>query len=233
MKTLITFLFFLTAFDAESQLLGTIRDDDGYTNVREQPYTKSKVLGKIYDDQIFQIWDLDYDTIPNWRKIYKWYPEKRTSLIGWMHVSRVKDLDFLLEPVSPELSNDENTLTFQNDSIFFQIEFVSFDSTKHEIVRHEQGYIRTVDGKHARGTDGGMPTEGISKITFKLNGNEILFPKEAYSDLYNFRKSTFAFLVNNTGTIMIKSYNSDGAGFYMLVWKIKDNKYFERFIGTI
>lgn len=233
MKCLITFLLFLGPFVGQCQWLATIRDDDGYTNVREAPSTKSKILGKIYDDQIFHIWDLDYDTIPKWRKISKWYPEKQKSLVGWMHVSRVRELDFLREPVSAKISENGRLLTFQNDTILFQIEFEEFDSSKHEIVRHERGHIRTVNGKYARGTDGSMPSEGIRSIRFFLNGQKISIPKEAYSDLYEFRKSTFEFLVNTTGTIMVKSFNSDGAGFYMLVWKFKDYQYFERFIGTM
>ncbi len=233
MKCIITFLLFFGSFVAQSQWLATIRDDDGYTNVREQPSTKSKILGKIYDDQIFHIWDLDYDTIPRWRKISKWYPEKQKSLVGWMHVSRVRDLDFLREPVKAEVLENGQLLTFRNDTLILQIEFEDFDSTKHQIIRHERGYIQTVDGKHALGTDGNLPSEGIANVQFTINGNEVYFPKEAYDDLYEFRKSTFKFLVNRTGTIMVKSYNGDGAGFYMLVWKFKSNQYGGRFIGTM
>lgn len=233
MKLIVTFLLLLGSFIAESQWLGIIRDDDGFTNVREEPSINSNILGKIYDDQIFHIWDLDYDTIPKWRKISKWYPEKRTSLVGWMHVSRVRDLDFLHEPVSAEVLDNGRWLTFRNDTIFFQIEFEDFDSTKHEIIRHERGYIQTVDGKHALGTDGSMPSEGIRNVRFFINGKKIFIPEEAYSDLYECRKSTFKFLVNRTGTIMIKSLNSDGAGFYVLVWKFKSDQYLERFIGTM
>ena len=176
---IIAFFLFL---EVNGQWLGTIKDPDGYTNLREEPSIKSKIVGQFYDDEIFQIGDLDYDTIPNWRKVGRWYPERRESKGGWMHVSRIQDLDYLPEPVRPKLSEDGKILTAKNDTIFFQIVFEDFDSTKHEIVRSEHGYIRTIDGKYPQGTDGYMPREGIKSVTFQMNGKTVQFPKEAYFD---------------------------------------------------
>jgi len=68
-RTLTITVLIILSLDANSQWLGTIKDPDGYTNLREEPSTKSKIVGQFYDDEIFQIWDLDYDTIPNWRKV--------------------------------------------------------------------------------------------------------------------------------------------------------------------
>jgi hypothetical protein len=234
MTRILTFtITFLTVFQLSAQWLGTIKDPDGYTNVRTEPSTKSEIKGQFYDDDIFHIGDLDYDTIPNWRSVgTSWRSERQLG--GWIHKSRVQDLDLLPESVIAKASKDRNTITFENDTILFKITFQQFDSTLHEIERGEQGYIKFIDGKYPQGTDGYMPREEIKNVTFTLNGKEVEFPKEAYFDLYNFRKDTWRFFRNRrTGTIMIRSYNSDGAGHYMLVWKFNNYKYKGRFLGSI
>jgi uncharacterized protein YgiM (DUF1202 family) len=70
----------------------TIIDPDGYTNVREEPDTQSKILYKIKEGfgGILEITDN-----PNWyRVIYSKegggeYPDKNNFIKGWIHKSRV------------------------------------------------------------------------------------------------------------------------------------------------
>jgi hypothetical protein len=229
--TLLGFLFI--SFQSQAQWLATIKDPDGFANIRELPTIKSSIEGKFFEDEIFHIWDIDYDTIPNWRKVSLWNAESQNSVEGWMHISRIQELDSLHELAFPVLSKNGNTLTIKNDTIFFQIEFEKFDSIEHDIVRNENGYISSIDGKFPVGTDGRLPREGIKKINFSINGEIVEFPQDAYFDLYNFRKDSFKFLINRNGTIMIRSYNSDGGGFYILVWKFKNHSYQSRFVSGI
>ncbi|WP_436515414.1 SH3 domain-containing protein [Ekhidna sp. To15] len=233
MRTTFSILLICIAGLTQAQWLGIINDPDGYTNVREQPTTNSKILGKFYDNEVFQIWDLDYDTIPNWRKVYKWNPESREALVGWMHKSRIKDLDFLPEIQGFELSQNGSVLTLNKNGIFFQLEFEQFDSTKHEIIRDERGYITAIDGKYPQGTDGYMPREGVKSAVLKINDKTYKFPKDAYRDLFEFRKNTARFFYKKDGTYMIRFYNSDGAGHYMLVWKFQNGEYLGRYLGSI
>ncbi|MBV6643194.1 MAG: hypothetical protein KI791_20915 [Cyclobacteriaceae bacterium] len=223
----------IVAFQLNAQVLGTIKDPDGYTNVRTEPTIKSEIKGQFYSDEIFLIADFDYDTIPDWRFVGSGYTSEH-QLRGWMHASRVQDLDLMPEPVRPEISEDQKTITFKNDTILFKVTFQEFDSTNHKIIYDERGYITSIDGKYPQGTDGYLPIENIKNIIFNINGKQVDFPKEAYFDLYNFRKNTWRFYRNRlTGTLMIRSDNSDGGAFYMVVWKFNNYQYKGRFLSSI
>src|SRR5947209_4526150 len=45
------------AVSVSSAQLAVIRDKDGYTNIREKPSLESKVLGRIYEGDIFYYWE--------------------------------------------------------------------------------------------------------------------------------------------------------------------------------
>ena len=56
---------------------------DGYTIMREESNTKSKVICKIYEGNKFLI----LDKSKNWWKI------KHNGMLGYMHKSRIKIVD--------------------------------------------------------------------------------------------------------------------------------------------
>ncbi len=77
------FLISLNMFGNEQ--LGKINDPDGYTNVREHPTTKSKILFKITDSEYFYY---ESSNVKDWCKV--------TSMdgnSGFMHQSRIESLN--------------------------------------------------------------------------------------------------------------------------------------------
>ena len=76
------FLISLNMFGNE--LLGKINDPDGYTNVREKPTTKSKILFKILDTEYFYY---ESSEIDDWCRITNMNGDS-----GFMHQSRIEGL---------------------------------------------------------------------------------------------------------------------------------------------
>ena len=72
-----------SAKKSSSKIFGIIVDPDGYTNMREESNTKSKVICKIYEGNKFLI----LDKSKNWWKI------KHNGMLGYMHKSRIKIID--------------------------------------------------------------------------------------------------------------------------------------------
>ena len=67
-----------------NELLGKINDPDGYTNVREKPTTKSKILFKILDTEYFYY---ESSEIDDWCRITNMNGDS-----GFMHQSRIEGL---------------------------------------------------------------------------------------------------------------------------------------------
>jgi hypothetical protein len=53
MRTLLFLFITLTWTNVESQILSVIDDPDGYTNIREGKGTNTKIIGRIYEDEVF------------------------------------------------------------------------------------------------------------------------------------------------------------------------------------
>lgn len=66
--------------------VGLINDPDGYTNVREDASLKSKIVGKIYKDQVFQYFPSE-DA--------KWYCVAVDGNGGYIHSSKVVSIAIL------------------------------------------------------------------------------------------------------------------------------------------
>lgn len=79
---IIGLLFSLNVIGNEQ--LGKINDPDGYTNVRENPTTKSKILFKILDTEYFYYESSD---ISNWCRVTNMNGDS-----GFMHQSRIEGL---------------------------------------------------------------------------------------------------------------------------------------------
>ncbi|MEO9513596.1 MAG: SH3 domain-containing protein [Flavobacteriaceae bacterium] len=81
-KTIFILFVLLITFTGYSQSkIGVINDKDGFTNIRADKSTKSKIIGKIHDNEYFTFFEND-DT--NW-----WIIETENGQIGYLHKSRV------------------------------------------------------------------------------------------------------------------------------------------------
>ena len=100
MKQLLFVLFVLISFSSISQNLkfGIINDPDGYTNVRSEPRGNSKIIRQINENEVFSY---TYTDSHDWYEVtlINCHDSNNTtyfpSMVGYMHKSRVRDLDSL------------------------------------------------------------------------------------------------------------------------------------------
>lgn len=97
--------------------------------------------------------------------------------------------------------------------------------------------VKGIDGQVFWGTNGDIPKTKVHKIKVISNGVNIQVPDTAIAGMFNPNFGcnkidcyNFVYLSNDKKRIYIVMNNSDGAGFYIVVWIFKDNKYYDRVI---
>jgi len=228
-----TCIFILTisfiSLYSKAQEYAIIKDKDGFVNVRKGPNAKSEIIGKLYVDDIFS-----YDTeseSAGWVEIYKEDIKKDNSMIeGYIDKTRLFPLS-QLKSLGRKFTGS-HSVGIKNDSISITINASAFNAKSHKLHYDGQNQLISIDGKHIWGTDGNMPKVKITGVNVSINNTNIIIPKSEFGDLYepNFRLF-HAYLFKN-GTIYIEMDNSDGVGAYTIIWVIKDNKYFKRYIDN-
>ena len=231
------------AFQLATAQLAIIKDKDGYTNVRELPTSKSKVIDKVYDFEVFYAYDgtggLDYEVPKQWDYIL--YNYEKTEYFssepefGFMHRSRIQyltDFDILNTSIIGSnfirLKNDSNTIQVK-------IECDNFVDSSHHIEYKGKYNIIHIDGRMSWGTDWGMGhmlKTKINSISVDMDGNSIVLPTFAFDDLYNPNLSkTEVYVDKASSNLYITMLNSDGAGAYLVALVIHNGKYHSRFVG--
>ena len=124
---------------------------------------------------------------------------------------------------------DWKTINGKTEKIKVRVNTSSYLSRKHKFLKIDNDtYL--IDDKRFWGTDGEIPKIGISSIQVSINIIPIILPVNAYNDLYEPHLETLSYTYGPGNTIYISMNNSDGAGGYSIIWIIKDNKYYARYI---
>ncbi len=197
-----------------------IDDKDGFTNIRLKPNSKSKVIGKIKDGELFYC--LSDDTKNEWIPI-----DFNDTLSGYIHKSRVKFLKELPFLKYREIFNYYTI--FKNDSIKITITAEDFEPNRHQITK-KNGFVTLIDGKKPWGIDGGLPYTGIKEIKIQINDYVFDLPKDELIDLFHPSFEELHVYVSKDSLIFITMSNSDGAGAYELGFVIKDRSLLKRYI---
>ena len=197
-----------------------IKDKDGFTNIREEPNVKSKIVGTIKDDELFYcLWNEGHDD---------WYEIDFRASSGFIHRSRIQSLADLPHENSSKQIKD--TLFLAKERLLVKIVKADFIELEHKIVENRQKGIFLVDGKEPWGIDSGIPSMSIKSIDITLDNESFNIPKRELADLFNpnFGSSQLYFKDKNTFYLVME--NGDGAGGYGLAFVFKDKKYVNRYI---
>ncbi|MEZ4772462.1 MAG: hypothetical protein R3D00_04705 [Bacteroidia bacterium] len=227
--------------------LAIIQDPDGFTNVREEHGIQGKPLDQIKDFEVFWVIESE-DNQSAWRDVsfYRHFddlPEakqlklkdklymNRLWLYGYIHESRIRFIEDL--PGINQISKNDSAAEFSNEKISVKIEVSSFDARNHNIVFNEN-WISEIDGAVPFGTDGEMPIAEISAVSVSSEDFQLSIPREMLRDLFlpNIKAWRAGVFIGPKDELYIVMHNSDGAGYYDLVWVIKDGKTLGRFAGT-
>lgn len=117
-----------------------------------------------------------------------------------------------------------------------------FDSTRHKITRKiidSASLVTKIDGRSFFGTDGYMPTMEIDSFVIRVNGHELSFPRNQYSDLFNPQiayKSKQGhgsdginpYESKNGKYLEVEIAGSDGVGYYRVVFYFDHRKFLRR-----
>ncbi|MDH3649696.1 MAG: hypothetical protein OEQ53_08430 [Saprospiraceae bacterium] len=210
-------LFVTTAFAQ----LAIIQDKDGYTNVRLEPYGQSEVIHMLYNDQVFWYDEDSIIGVSDWIRIYvpkdaySLNCQEQAALEGYVHRSRIQPLDQLQK--------------CQGDSLSFRYVIEPFDP-EHRIIDTEGEWIVAIDGRSFWGTDGVLPMTQIAEIQVNLWDARIHIPKVLYSDI--FQSNNDFDIYRREETFFIYNPNSDGAGYYEIVWVITKDGVQQRLVGS-
>jgi len=195
--------------------VAVIQDEDGFTNVRKIPDSKSEITHKIKDSEIFSYEESEND----WVKVYipknKYHLncDQQDTIIGYIHKSRLNPIEKLKPYSGTEFS--------------FKYKLADF-SLKNKISNFDGKWLTKINGRRVYGTDGNIPKIEIKKIEVKLNGHSIDIADVFYTDLFECDNNVV--INKNKSDYIVHQWNSDGAGAYLLVWVFGNQKLKQRLI---
>lgn len=202
-----------------------INDRDGYVNVRKEANKQSKIIDTLLNGHLV----FTMENEGNWVNID--YFRKEEDASGFIYKGSTKQISDY-----PKFKNRmllTNKVSLSQDGIEITVTEKKFEATKHKFnySKENKKVITLIDNKIYYGTDGELPKTQYHNIKVKIKNKVIELPNSATANLYepSLDKVTVNYDKAND-RIFISSYNSDGAGGYIAVWKIEKGKYKERYI---
>ena len=191
-----------------------IADPDGYTNVREQPNSKSKILYQVKNFEVFLISEQEGEWVEVFipRNKFSIYDTPEQYIRGFMHQSRIRQL--------------ENLKIYTGTNFKFSYTIKTFNPEEHIIQWEDDKYVTFIDGQYVWGTDGDFPKNEIAKIEIELDGRKIPISPTLYSNLFECDNNFKIYELDSV--FFIEQWNSDGAGGYLLVWTVNENGVVQR-----
>ncbi|WP_313376757.1 hypothetical protein [Chishuiella sp.] len=183
--------FFCCIFTINAQYkapFAIIKDKDGYVNVRENSSIKSKIIDKIYLNQVFEDQRHFGSSTRDWIYIsYGVKYDKKTQYFkektGYIYADRILYLENL-----PQLKKrviNKNNIEFNGNGIKMILKFGKFNNQFH-IIKKSNGYVEKIDNEIPWGIDGILPEPFIEIKTIHLiiNDKEFSFPKNSLQGIY-------------------------------------------------
>ncbi|MDR3011041.1 MAG: SH3 domain-containing protein [Sphingobacterium sp.] len=212
-----------------------IQDKDGYVNVRQNPSIKSPIIGKIYNNQVFEDLSQFGSNSNNWIYIsygnnYDKKTQKFEEKSGYLYIDRILFLQKL-----PQLKRkiiDKNNVEFFDNEVHLKLNFGTFDVKSHRITKDNNDIVINIDNETPWGIDGILPenlTE-IKSIKLIYKNKEFLFPRKSLLGLFQPNIDNMYVSMNND-TFFIVMSNSDAGGAYNIVWTVYKETIINRFIN--
>ena len=203
-----------------------IYDKDSVCNVRSSAKTGNNITDKLKNGHLIYC----FANNTNWINID--YTKNKNELNGQVYKDRVIFISTYLEV--PMLTKENFKITLKKDSIKVIITAKRFEKSKHKFTffKETKNQIELIDNKKYWGTDGGVPQTEYKSIEVTIGQRKMLLPKTAIENLYE--PSLYNTEVNYdkvNDILYIQSMNSDGAGSYEVIWKIKKGVYTDKFIA--
>lgn len=212
-------IFFVSGF-LQAQI-GIIQDPDGYTNVRSSASSNAPIIHKIHENEAFFYWEDDLIAGQDWITVYinkdpfTVGTMDESVMEGYVHKSRIRPIQSL--PMDT------------NHALIIQYQLQPFDTTG-RIIDRSEGMVTAIDGRWFWGTDGTLPYNYIQSAFYELNGTKHLIHPALLWDLYQCGNNFTIY--KNDDTWLAYQSNSDGAGYYEIVWIIDAQGIQQRLVGS-
>ncbi|QQD14024.1 hypothetical protein [Sphingobacterium sp. UDSM-2020] len=229
-KYLLTLLLLTLSHFTYAQFAKII-DKDGYVNVRKQATITSDIVSKINTEEI--VYAFPDEKLRDW-VIVDYTDRQNENITGYVHQSRIK----LIESYEkiPIKSFNDSIAKFISKDVSVEIKSEKFDykknkryfsSTKYEDYIVEDKFI----GQQVWGTDGTVPASHYTSITATIKGRIIQIPKKEIENLFNVNNEFAGCYYDNLNdTLYITTLNGDGAGGYVVLFKIEKGIYKARVV---
>jgi hypothetical protein len=218
MKKILFFVsLFMTCF-AQAQF-GIVQDKDGYVNVRDEQSTSSKIVGKLNSNTIIPIFNEENEGLKNsnWLLV-----EYQAEASGYIYKDRIKKIEDF-ETIKP-IKSSSNSIEFSISDYKIQLETQKFNPKNH-IITKEGELIHSIDGKDFYGSDGVLPQIEFKSFKLFFKGQEIIIPKDDYTNLYNLTLSEMKLTYNKAlNQYYLFGTFSDGAGVFDTIWVLENGK---------
>ncbi|WP_461633501.1 hypothetical protein [Labilibaculum euxinus] len=223
MKLTTSIILIISTFQIAFGQVATIKDPDGWTNVRKLPDSKSEIIHKVFQNEVFWYDYESTDKLQDWVLIS--IPKNDFSLgmsdpsyiEGFIHKSRLLQLDSLN--------------VYKGEDFSFKYVLSEFTPSNRIIDRQEGRWVMAIDGRPVWGTDGDFPRTQVDNIEVKIKSKAIKINKIFYSDIYECRHSFEIY--QNGETYFVHQWNSDGAGAYEIVWVFDNDGLKQRLVGAM
>ncbi|GEP97619.1 SH3 domain-containing protein [Chitinophaga cymbidii] len=218
-------VFLLICFLHSFGQFAIVSDADGFLNVRADGQQNSKVIDKLENGHLIYC----FEKKGNWTNID--YTKAAKELNGYVYQDRYKLIaDFPEIPITKE---SENKIVLKKEDIAITISQSAFDKRKHKFtyIKDYPDQIELIDNQRYWGTDGGMPTRQFEKIEIRTGQKTLELPKSALDGLYE--PGIYNAVVNYdkvSDTFYIQMMNSDGAGGYLVLWRVEKGVYKDRLV---
>jgi hypothetical protein len=225
MRQFLTILFLTCVINSFGQF-AIVYDSEGLLNVREDGQQNSKVIDKLQNGHLIYC----FENKGNWTNID--YTKKNEELNGYVYNDRYKAISNF--PQITITTKNENKVILKKDTIQITITQSKFDKKKHKFkyIKEYPDQIELIDNKKYWGMDGGMPKSQFEKIEIKVGQKIFSLPKSALEGLYE--PSIYNAEVNydkSKDTFYIQTMNSDGAGGYLVLWRVEKGIYKDRLVA--
>lgn len=219
MKKITTILILILFTTRLFSQVAVIDDKDGFTNVRENPDGKSKVIYKIQEFELF-LYEMESSENNDWIKVF--VPKNKYSLdcngfdnlIGYIHKSRLKPIEEL-----EKYNGEEFKFKYVLDTFSFENKIIDYADGK---------WISRINGRPFYGTDGDVPNNEVKSIDIMLEGEKIVISELLYADLFVLTNDFNIYRTKDQ--YFVQQWNSDGAGGYLIVWHIDKSGVKQRLI---
>lgn len=218
-------LFFLLLPCSAFSQLGIIKDKDGFCYVRSSPEKENNIRDTLTNGTMV----FYFEPTGNWIEID--YLKGKQNRSGYVYKDRYTAVETLKEIKQSSLT--KKSISFAHDSLRITIKVQPFDSSKARLTYEGDNirYVTRINGKPFWGTDGAVPDSQYQSIQVSIGSKTIVIPPSELYDLYQANLSyTKVNYDKETDSIYISAFNSDGAGGYLVAWKIEKGKYKERFV---